>query len=333
MKIQTKPLKRIAGILLKSISYLRQTHIKDAFINFIKYRLSDKVQLEISSYCQLKCPVCSQTLGNTGIIGKGYLSFNNFRNFIDKYPHIKRIEVSNYGEIFLNPQFKDILQYAFSNRIELAAYNGVNLNTVNIEILELLVSCQFRHLTVSLDGATAETYAIYRMGGNFETVISNIKKINSFKQSYQSTFPVLRWQFTVFGHNEHEISLAREKANELRMEFEVKRNWSESYSPVKNYKWPNKINVLPSGFCRQLWLSPQINWDGKIMGCCINKWNDFGNAFENDLNIRKNERLLYARKMLLGKTKEREDIPCAHCLVYHEMKNTKRYLKRPVFLN
>ena len=301
-------------------------HIRDALINYIRYGLADKIQLELCSCCQLKCPVCSQAQGKTGIIGKGYVRFEDFRTLLDRFPHIRRIEVSNFGEIFLNPHFKDILQYAFKKRVELTAHNGVNLNTVDDEVLEMLVTCQFRHINIALDGTNNKTYSIYRIGGNFDTVINNIKKINGYKQHYGSAFPRLRWQFILFGHNEKELPVAREMADALGMEFEVKNNWSETYSPLKQNTRSNAENNLPTGICRQLWLSPQINWDGKILGCCINKWDDYGNAFETGLNLRKNERFQYAKKMLLGIAKEREDIPCTQCSVYHKMKKMNRYL-------
>ena len=30
------------------------------------------------------------------------------------------------------------------------------------------------------------------------------------------------------------------------------------------------------GTCDQLWSGPQINWDGKVLGCCRNFWDEFG---------------------------------------------------------
>lgn len=39
-------------------------------------------------------------------------------------------------------------------------------------------------------------------------------------------------------------------------------------------------------------MNPQINWDGKLLGCCLNFWGDFGgNAFEQGL-----ERILTSEK-------------------------------------
>src|SRR5947208_2874852 len=74
-------------------------------------------------------------------------------------------------------------------------------------------------MTGWMDSASQETYELYRIRGKFDNVIANIKKINHFKQLYCTKVPLLRWQFVVFGHNEHELPAARRVAEELGMEF------------------------------------------------------------------------------------------------------------------
>ena len=59
-------------------------------------------------------------------------------------------------------------------------------------------------------------------GGDCDTVSENIRRINCFKEQYQSEFPRLLWQFVVFGHNEHESPIARKLAGDLGMEFRMK---------------------------------------------------------------------------------------------------------------
>ena len=79
--------------------------------NYIKYGVfSSKLRIETSSVCQLKCSKCPQDDGNMGIIGKGYLSLENFEKFIKKYSSFKTIEISNWGEVFLNPDLSGILK-------------------------------------------------------------------------------------------------------------------------------------------------------------------------------------------------------------------------------
>ena len=123
-----------------------------------------------------------------------------------------RIELSNYGEMFLNPDLLSMLQYAHARGVSLSADNGVNLNSVSEDILEALVQFGFRSMTCSIDGASAETYRRYRVHGDFRTVIGNIRRVNDFKRRHRSRYPRLTWQFVVMGHNEHEISSARRMA-------------------------------------------------------------------------------------------------------------------------
>jgi MoaA/NifB/PqqE/SkfB family radical SAM enzyme len=220
----------------------------------------------------------------------------------------------------------------------LTALNGVNLNDVEEETLEYLIKYKFKAISVSIDGATNETYQIYRRGGDLKKVIKNIEKINFYKKIYNSEYPLLYWKFIVFGHNENEINSAREIAKSLNMEFRIKFNHTPSYSPVRNKEYVRKENEfgvasreefkektkkeykLP---CYQLWISPQVNWDGKVLGCCKNKYSDFGNAFEKGLkDILRSEKYLYAKKLLIGLVKKkREDIPCFRCSVYKKLKN------------
>ncbi len=87
-----------------------------------------------------------------------------------------------------------------------------------------------------------------------------------------------------------------------------------------------------SGLCHALWDSPQINWDGKVLGCGRNFWGDFGpeNAFVEGLSSAVNsERMVYARRMLRGRRPSRADIPCATCEVYRGMLAAGTWLERP----
>lgn len=292
------------------------------------------VRIDASTVCQLRCPVCPTSSGHNkkGIVGWGFLKADNFIKIMEENPRISRVELSNWGEIFLNPELGRIIEYACKKNIKLTASNGSNLNTVSEVTLENMVKYKFNLLSISLDGASSETYGIYRRGGNFERVLSNIRTINSFKKKYGSEYPRLRWQFIIFGHNEHEITKARDMARELNMEFYPKLNLDSNYSPVKDKESVKRASglryitredfrlkkkkeyALP---CKQLWLSPQINWDGKLLGCCMNIYSDFGNVFESGLsNCINGEKYVYAKRLLMGKEKVRDDIPCIQCDIY-----------------
>lgn len=301
--------------------------------------------MEASSFCQLRCPSCPTTSGHIHpAIGSGFLTLDNFRRLLDANPRLEEIEISNYGEVFLNPQLLPILEYAHQKGVSISIGNGANLNHVRDDVLEALVKCRVLVLTCSIDGASQETYRKYRVRGNFDRVIRNIETINLHKQRYQSTLPKLLWQFVVFGHNEHEIPVAREMATRLGMEFWTKLTWDAKFSPIRDADfvraqtgWRSVTREeyerehgekFAAVICHQLWDAPQINWDGKVIGCCRNFWGDFGaNAFVDGLeNSVNSEKMTYAREMLSGRKPAREDIPCTTCELYVAMRSQSKFL-------
>jgi hypothetical protein len=280
-----------------------------------------------------------------GVVGKSVLRLADFVKLIDDNPWIGRIELSNYGEVFLNRDLVAIFRHAYERNVTLEIANGANLNHVRDEVLEGLVRYRVARMTCSIDGASQQTYARYRVRGNYERVIGNIRRINHFKRAYGSELPHLTWQFIAFGHNEHEIVPARELAAELDMRFFVKLNWDPEFSPVEDKdtirmatgtgaatraEFREKHHSEYQGqICEQLWSNPQINWDGKVLGCCRNFWGEFGgNAFRDGLRASLNhEKLSYARAMLEGSQPARPDIPCTTCELYAQRKNANQWFK------
>lgn len=308
-----------------------------------------RIRLEASTHCQLKCPTCETATGKLyKHVALGFLRFENFKQLIDENPQVTEIELSNFGEIFLNPQLQKIIEYAFEKNVLLSC-NGANMNTVRDATLEALVKFRFTHIRCSIDGASQKTYIQYRVRGNFDQVMENIDKINAYKKQYKSEFPLLTWQFVVFGHNEHEIVKARQMANDRGMAFETKLNWDENWSPVRDKDMVRREMEIGAAsrsefkekfgssymehICHQLWDQPQLNFDGTIWGCCINNWKAFdGNVFEDGLEDTLNsEQMQYARRMLTEFIEPRADVPCTTCSVYKSMRKEGRTLDRSNF--
>ena len=303
------------------------------------------IRIEASSHCQLRCPSCPTTSGATHpAIGGGFLRARDFARLLEQNPQVREVELSNYGEIFLNPELSEILRIGHERGVTLMAQNGANLNSIRAGVLEDLVRYRFHSMTCSIDGATQKTYARYRVRGNLAKVLDNIRAINEFKRRYGSPFPFLRWQFVVFGHNEHEIPAARRLATELKMDFSPKLTWDDDFSPIRDRDFVRRETGLDAasreehrrntgddysiGICAELWTNPQFNWDGKLLGCSRNFWGDFGsNAFTDGLRAAVNsERMRHARAMLTGRAPARNDIPCTTCEIYLDMQKRGRWL-------
>ncbi len=135
-------------------------------------------------------------------------------------------------------------------------------------------------------------------------------------------------------------------ARVLYMDFLAKLTWDDEFSPVRGkdavreatgtgaasreeYEASHGADYM-RGICHQLWDEPQINWDGKVLGCCRNFWGDFGgNAFRDGVEASVNgEKMTYAREMLQGREAARDDIPCTTCDIYLTMRERGRWLER-----
>jgi len=311
------------------------------------------IALEASSACQLRCPACPNAEGKIrSTLGSGFLKFADFKSTLNNNTYVNEVFLSEWGEPLLNPELIEMLQYAYKNGVRLIASS--NLNTMTRSLAEALVKYQFHYLVCSIDGADNGSYHAYRRGGSFERVIDNIKMINEFKRAYHSKYPELTWQYIAFGHNEQMIGAARKMAQDLNMRFYLKLAWGpifggEAYSPVKNKELVRAETGLGAAsieefyqkygvafereICTQLWGAPRVTFNGRVIGCCVSFWGDYGNAFrEGLLNIFNNEKMSYARAMLMGEKPPRSDIACATCWFYNIMATDHKWLSREEIL-
>ena len=314
---------------------------------------TDAIRLEAATICQLACPLCPTPSGDIKArLGAGFLKLDAFRRLVDENPAVSRIELSNWGEIFLNPDIEAIMEYAHRRSVALTAWNGANLNHVRESALEGLARWRFRGITCSIDGVTQETYAAYRKKGDVRRVLDNIRRLNDYKRRWKTEYPRLRWQMVWFEHNAHEVDAARALAAELGMTFHLKENWATSQAAGPDAAPPGATAAAPTPsngagpsngtpqaasaedlsmhYCHQLWDEPQINFDGRLLGCCVNTWGTFGpNAFEVGLaRAVADEKLDYAKRMLEGRAAARDDVPCSTCGVYVERARAGDWLRR-----
>lgn len=308
--------------------FLFETYMKIKNILF-----GASIMLDASTHCQLACPDCP-TIGvydnkESTVVKKAHLKFSDFKKLLDDNPYIKHIELVQYGEIFLNPNLHHIIQYAYEKNVKLTAWGGVNFNHASEEVLEALVKYRFRSMGISIDGASQETYGQYRINGNFDNVIKNIKKVNALKEKYSSKYPILTWRFIPFGFNEHEVNRVQEMARELNMRFTVQLNLKPDKYPLKNEIETKKalgISELKrdslkenSGYiyklmCKQLWERPLISADGTLLGCCGNMTYSYGNVFEKGLKqTLKDYRFQYAKKVFASRQAHSIENACTHC--------------------
>ena len=283
------------------------------------------VMIEPTNICNLQCPLCPSGNG-TLKRAKGYMDLDVFKKIINDIEKTAFMVVLwNQGEPYLNKDFSKMVKYASDRGLfTLVSTNG------NIDYeAEEIVKSGLDSMIVSLDGTTQETYNKYRVNGKLNTVIKGVKEIVAAKKKLKRSNPLLRWQFLVMKHNEHEIEEIKLLAKELEVDnLELKsiqiysKEDIEKYLPTnpkyRRYKVSGDNFELKFGIknrCRRIWTNAVINWDGEVAICCFDKDGIFkvGNVKTTRLNqLWKNDNITKIRNQIL--TNRSEINICKNCL-------------------
>jgi len=272
---------RFINILKIYSSFFLSSLVKKQFV----WGLPPIVMIEITNFCNLKCPLCPSGTGQLNR-PRGYMSFETFKKIVDEvHQYAFMLILWNQGEPFLNKDFLKMCSYASSKNLLLL----VSTNANYIPDPEGVVKAGIDRIIISADGATQETYNRYRVNGNLENVINNVKNIVEAKKNKLAKLPKIIWQFIVMKHNEHEINEIRKITQEIGVDtLQLKTvqiyskddiyNFLPNNPKYRRYKITNNDFELKYGIknkCRRLWTQPVVNWDGEVAVCCFDKDNDY----------------------------------------------------------
>ncbi len=289
--------------------------------------------IDPANYCTLRCPFCPTGQGR-GSREKGMLSFENFKKLADELgPYLIHIDFCNWGEPLLNNQIYRMIEYAKQYNVDTKVDSS--LNHFSEKDAEDMVLSGLDRLIVSIDGASQETYSKYRIGGDFNKVIDNLKILVSKRKELGRVNPYISWQFLVFRHNEHEIEDAKIMSRDLGVDsigitkaFIGNKEWiplNEEYSHYKKEEIKEEFTsehfkVSRHMACNWPWEAIVINPNGSVSVCCSveDEKDDFGNIFEASFrDIWNNDKYRQARRFIRNKKGDAEEsnnicIGCRH---------------------
>jgi len=164
--------------------------------------------------CNLHCPGCVHTPGGKYAFhwDKGILSEELFGKYLRLYaPYATHMLFFNYGEPFINKNTPKFISQAKKYRL----YTSLSTNLSLPIDFEAVVKSGLDYMTLSIDGASEETYKKYRQGGRFGLVCENVKKLTEARGKLNSKTPYIVWQYLIFDHNKYETERAKRLAEEL----------------------------------------------------------------------------------------------------------------------
>jgi len=240
--------------------------------------------IEATTNCNLQCPECPSGLRKF-TRPTGSIDFSNFRKFIDQMEkHLTYLMIYFQGEPYLNKHFFEFASYAGSKKIYTAT--STNGHFLDETAAQKTIESGLDRLIVSLDGTDQVSYAAYRVGGDFEKVISSIKNMVECKKKLRSKKPYLILQFLVLKSNEdlhEEISALAKQLGVDELQFKTAQFYdykngndlmpvNPEYSRyIKNTDDTYSLKKKSRNHCLRIWQSLVITWDGKVVPCCFDK--------------------------------------------------------------
>ena len=182
--------------------------------------LPSRLYVECTAACNISCAqaCCAPETGITRTRQAGMLDFDLFRRVVDEAgPSLVRIDFFNYGEAFLHKRAIEMCEHIKRSFPHIYLYTSTNGLAFGEDQVRRLVRSGIDEVTFSIDGATPESYAIYRKRGDFEKAIRNLRWAADEKRATGSDLPFLNWRYILFTHNDSdaEMALARAMAADI----------------------------------------------------------------------------------------------------------------------
>lgn len=154
-----------------------------------------RVVLEMTSACNINCKMCGRNAAEfrPTVFDPAWLEI--FEPVTDK---IEEVTLLGWGEPTLHPKFSEFLKWADERGLrKFFCTNGTRIGTLKEDIFKYNVDL----MTVSLDGADAETNNAIRCGADFSAITSGIREIVREKQFRGSEYPYLSIVMTMMRSN------------------------------------------------------------------------------------------------------------------------------------
>jgi pyruvate-formate lyase-activating enzyme len=229
----------------------------------------NRVYVETTNRCNLKCPQCPTGLEITGRPG-GDLEEGLFRTIANEMGPLAETAILHiWGEPLLNPRLEGMVTYAAARGLRTEI--STNAMLLDASRTQTLLKSGLSRIYLCIDGLDEETYSRIRVGGNFEKVRRNIEGF--IQKNLEAGAPVdVRVQLI-------DTDLTRNQIQAFR------RAWSRYEGVGVNIKafdsWGGKverINALnrkgrtlpppPHRYpCPNLWYHAHIFYDGTLV-CC-----------------------------------------------------------------
>lgn len=201
-----------------------------------------KFEIELSSHCNARCPLCIRQLLGTDQerpgFRKGHLTLKQMESFIKQIPDPSKVVLYMAGvggDPMMNPEAVEIFKLCSD-----AGFKAVTIDT-NGSLRSTAVWKQLGEIskasggvkdgrkmmvTFSVDGLK-DTNPLYRIRTDFDKIMENA-------QTYIDAGGIAEWKYIIFKHNEHQVDEAERMAKDMGFMTFISEPSVRHYDPKDN---------------------------------------------------------------------------------------------------
>ena len=219
------------------------------------------VDIELSSRCQLKCPMCFRF--HRKVEHQGDMPFDLFKKIIDEISgKVDSIKFTGRGEPLMQPEFKQFMEYIGSKQFaEVAIISNGLLMTEDIMVS--MIEQGMDRVAFSVDGLR-DKYEEIRAPGRYEDIISIVSKLFEVRSRLGADTPSIRIQG-------------------VKTSIDEEQEFLETWDPIsdeilfleyKDYSGEAESQEQAAYRCPLLYQRLMIHWDGTVPMCINDEYED-----------------------------------------------------------
>ncbi len=157
--------------------------------------------VEVTNRCNSRCQTCIRTFRRSESVRD--LSLAEFQAIVEQFPILDRVVLHGIGEPLLNRELAAMIRHVREWRPSARVLFNSNAILLDGDWQEALIDAGLDEYRISLDAATAGTYATIRGIDAFDTVIANVRRFADRVQDAER--PRLSFWLTAMRENLDEL--------------------------------------------------------------------------------------------------------------------------------
>lgn len=261
------------------------------------------IDVELTNKCNLSCNFCSRQLMKRE---QGFMSDETFKRIITEIEDIRiPIRFIRWGEPLLHPK---IMTYANNlTKREIPLHITTNGLLLNDEIAEKLIQVDIDSIIFSMQGTTEKEYESSRIGGNYDLLSDNIKKLSRIRENDKKPYIAIT------------TTITKEQGKNKK---DFIRYWKRYVDDVKiGVTNLSRINDSKGNHidCKEPWQKLSVDWDGNVSACCgdYDRLMHIGNINDNSLYDLWNGDLLKSYRKIISYQEYDSLTLCSKCYPAH----------------